>query len=307
MKSTGLERANKFLEMQVFVAVVQAGSFVVAAERLSISKQAVSRHITALENRLQVRLLQRTTRKMSLTVEGQNFYLQAQQVLSALDETELSIHPEKAEPVGLVRVNVPTSFGVLYLAPLWQQFMDRYPKVDLFITLSDLVTDLVASGDDLAVRIGNLSSSSLVSRRIASTRLILCASPVYLKEYGEPDCLEDLSQHRIISYRHWSQKDSWIFMHQGQETTVNVMPRIFCNNGDSCRIMALQGGGIILQPGFIVGEDIKQGRLVEVLPDFKVPSLNIQAVYPSRKLLPLRVRVLVDFLIEQLQHEPWQL
>lgn len=303
-----MEKANKFLEMQVFITVVDMGSFVDAADKLNMSKQAVSRYISGLEDRLQSRLIQRTTRKMSLTHEGQHFYLQAKSILDSLDEAEATIHPDQAEPRGVIRINVPVSFGILHLAPLWSKFMEKYPQITLDITLADRVVDILEEGIDLAVRIGLLASSSLISRKLTATKIIPCASPAYLAKYGVLTHPHDLLQHNIIAYSHWMRKEQWLFQDANKdEIAVKVTPQVYSNNGDTCRIMVLNHSGISLQPDFIVGEDLKAGRLVNVLPDYKVDDLNIYAVYPSRVLLPLRTRCLIDFLVENLKSCHWQM
>lgn len=296
-----MDKSNKLLEMSIFVAIIDEGSLVGAANKLNLSKQAVSRHLNSLEERLRVRLLQRTTRTIALTYEGQNFYLQSKNILDSVAEAEAVIHAEQVDPIGVLRINVPVSFGVLVLAPLWQKFRDKYPKIELDITLSDRVVNLLEEGYDLAVRIGNLESSSLIARKLAYTRIIAAASPGYLEKYGSPTHPNELQNHDIILYSHWAKNELWEFWQDKTLYPVQLRAKVYCNNGDTCRMMMLQGGGISLQPDFIIGEDLQSGRLIEVLPGYKVQDYNIYAVYPSRKLLPLRTQCLIDFLLEQLQ------
>lgn len=296
-----MNKSNKLLEMTIFLAIVDEGSFVAAANKLGLSKQAVSRYLNELEQRLQVRLLQRTTRRIALTYEGQSFYLQAKDIINSIDEAELAIHSGQINPVGIIRVNVPVSFGISVLATLWQKFIDKYPNIELDISLSDRVTSLVDEGYDLAIRIGQLANSSLISRKLASARIIAAASPEYLQQYGYPQHPNDLQKHHIIMYSHWAKKEQWTFLQGKSIHPVNLKAQVYCNNGDTCRIMMLQHGGISLQPDFIIGDDIKQARLIEVLPEYKVENYNIYIVYPSRKLLPLRTQCLIDFLIMNLQ------
>lgn len=296
-----MDKANKLLEMTIFVAIIDEGSLIAAANKLKLSKQAVSRYLNALEERLQVRLLQRTTRTISLTHEGQNFYLQSKSIIDSVDEAEAIIHAKKIDPIGRLRVNVPVSFGILNLAPLWQKFIDKYPKIELDITLSDRVVNLLEEGYDLAIRIGMLESSSLIARKLASTRIIAAASPEYLKQHGIPTHPNELQQHNIILYSHWAKEERWEFWQGKSIYPVQLKAKVYCNNGDTCRMMMLGNGGISLQPDFIIGDDLKQGKLVEVLPGYNVADYNIYAVYPSRKLLPLRTECLIDFLIEQLK------
>ncbi|WP_392561915.1 LysR family transcriptional regulator [Orbus sturtevantii] len=295
-----MDKSNKLLEMTVFITIIDEGSFIGAAAKLNLSKQAVSRYLNALENRLQVRLLQRTTRTISLTYEGQNFYLQAKNIIDSVDEAEAIMHAKKIDPIGRLRINVPVSFGILNLAPLWQKFVDQYPKIELDITLSDRVVNLLEEGYDLAVRVGMLENSSLIARKLTSTRIIAAASPQYLEQHGTPTHPNELKQHNIILYSHWAKEERWEFWQDKSMHQVQLKAKVYCNNGDTCRAMMLAHGGISLQPDFIIGDDLKQGKLVEVLPQYSVADYNIYAVYPSRKLLPLRTECIINFLLEQL-------
>jgi DNA-binding transcriptional LysR family regulator len=191
---------DKFLQMQTFASVVDAGSFVRAAESLDMSKAAVSRYVADLEERLGVRLLHRTTRKLSLTEEGRAFHARCKALLGELEEAESEITARSAQASGLVKINVPVSFGIRHLAPLWSDFMAQNPKVTLDVTLADRVVDLVEEGYDLAVRIGSLADSTLVSRKLASTRMVLCASPDYLKKHGMPRTPADIANHTVLAY-----------------------------------------------------------------------------------------------------------
>ena len=297
---------DKFQEMASFVAVVDAGSFVGAAEALGLSKAAVSRHVGELEQRLGTRLLHRTTRRLSLTDDGQLFYARAKEMLAAVDEAESEISSRSGEPSGRLRINAPLSFGVLHLAPLWPRFARLYPKLSLDIDLSDRVVDLVEEGYDLAVRITNLPNSQLVSRRLATTRMVCCASPQYLAEHGTPRQPSELAQHATISYSYWSSRDEWAFIApDGDTVAVRTHARLHANNGDTCRAAALEHLGIILQPDFLVADDLRRGTLVELMPQYRVLTLGIHAVYPSRKHLPIKTRRLVDFLVDAFAVPGW--
>ena len=297
---------DKFQEMASFVAVVEAGSFVGAADATGLSKAAVSRHVAELEQRLGARLLHRTTRRLSLTDDGQLFFARAKDMLAAVDEAESEISSRSGEPSGLLRINAPLTFGVLHLAPLWGRFAQRYPKVALDIALSDRVVDLVEEGYDLAVRITNLQSSQLVSRQLASTRMVACASPHYLARRGTPEHPADLAQHDVISYSYWAARDEWTFTApDASEVVVRVHARIHANNGDTCRAAALDDQGVILQPDFLIADDLRRGLLVELMPDYRAISIGIHAVYPSRKHLPIKTRRLVDFLVASFAVTPW--
>jgi DNA-binding transcriptional LysR family regulator len=292
---------SKIQEMSSFVAVVDAGSFVGAASATGLSKAAVSRHVGELEKRLGVRLLQRTTRRLSLTEEGRMFFERAKELLESIDEAESELTRRTGEARGVIRVNAPLTYGALHLAPLWGPFADANPHVSLDITLSDRVVDLVDEGYDLAIRITRIPDSTLVTRKLASTRMVLCASPTYLERRRGPAHPRELAQHSVISYTYWSTRDTWQFSGPDGEVEVRIAPRIHTNNGDTCRRAALAHHGIILQPDFLVGDDLRRGDLVEIMPAYHSIDVGIYAVYPSRKHLPLKTRRLIDFLANSLE------
>jgi DNA-binding transcriptional LysR family regulator len=300
---------DRFEEMRVFAAVVDAGSFVGAAEALEMSKAAVSRYVAQLESRLGVRLLHRTTRKLSLTPEGEVFHARCRELLGGVDEAEAEITSQSSEASGLLRINVPSSFGLLHLAPLWAEFMAQHPKVTLDVTLADRLVDLVEEGFDMAVRIARLPNSSLVSRRLASTRLVLCASPAYLHAHGQPNHPSDLVRHDVLAYSLFSMGDQWEFTGPHESTvgavSVKVMPRMRTNSGDTCRVAALRHRGIVLQPSFLVGPDLLAGTLVEVMPAWRSIELGVYAVYPSRKFVSPKVRLMIDFLVNAFSVPAW--
>lgn len=296
---------DRFEEMRVFAAVVDAGSFVRAADALDLSKTAVSRHVSELESRLGVRLLHRTTRKLSLTAEGQVFHARCKALLGAVEAAEAEITAGSVQPSGVLRLNVPVTFGLMHLAPLWPDFMQRYPQVTLDVSLADRVVDLVEEGFDLAVRIAQLSSSTLVSRQLATTRMVLCASPEYLRRHGQPQRPADLAQHRVLAYSLFHQGEHWAFDGPQGREVVKVNPILRTNSGDTCVAAALAHQGVVLQPSFLVGEPLRQGDLVEVLPGHRSGEMGIYAVYPSRQHLPPKVRAMVDFLVEAFRTTAW--
>lgn len=296
---------DRFQEMTVFTAVVEAGSFVGAADALGISKAVVSRLVAELEARLGVRLLHRTTRKLSLTEEGRTFHARCKSVLADVEEAEAEITARSGQARGLVKINVPVTFGVMHLAPLWGDFMAKNPQVSLDVTLSDRFVDLVEEGYDLAVRIGRLGNSSLISRQLSSTRMVVCASPRYLKAQGEPAHPADLAQHAVLAYSLASKGDLWEFTGPQGPVTARVQPRLRTNSGDTCVQAALHHQGIILQPTFIVQEHLKSGALREVLPDYRSHELGIHAVYPSRQHVAPKIRVLIDYLQRALRRRDW--
>lgn len=295
-----------FQAMKTFTAVVEAGSFVGAMDAVGLSKPAVSRHVNELEEHLGTRLLQRTTRRLSLTGEGQTYYQRCKEILLAVQEAEGEVGSSALQAQGRLRIGAPQTFGALHLAALWGRFAAENPQVTLEIILSDRVVDLVEEGYDLVIRIARLPDSSLVSRRIALTRMVLCASPQYLSRHGTPVHPHDLARHDVISYTYWSSGDNWNFEGPGGEATVRTHSRIHANNGDACRAAALEHQGIILQPDFLVYEDLRSGALVELMPEFRAVELGIFAIYPTRKQLPLKVRRLLDFLVNALLTPPWE-
>ena len=296
---------DKFQEMRAFVAVVDSGSFVRAADSLDLSKTAVSRLVGELESRLGTRLLHRTTRKLSLTPEGEIFNERCRQLLASVAEAEAELSTHAGEAVGQLRINVPVTFGLLHLAPLWPAFMAQNPRVILDVTLADRIVDLVEEGYDLAVRIARMQASSLVSRQLTSTRMILCASPEYLLRQGTPDHPSDLARHAVITYTLLSTGEQWEFSGPQGPVSVKIVPRMRTNNGDTCCEAALQNQGIVLQPSFLVGRHLKSGALVEVLPQYRSFELGVYAVYPSRKHLTPKVRALIDFMASAFSMHGW--
>ena len=296
---------DRFLEMRTFVQVVDTGSFVGAAEPLDMSKAAVSRYVADLEARLGVRLLHRTTRRLSLTEDGEVFYLRCKELLGGLDAAEAEVTARSGDAVGQLRVNAPVSFGILYLAPVWAAFKARHPQVSFDVTLSDRVVDIVDEGFDLAIRITQLQNSSLISRRLASTRMVLCASPTYLARQGTPVHPSELVLHHILAYSYWSSRDEWAFDGPDGVVVVKTTPCLRSNNGDTCRAVALAHEGIILQPSFMVGADLAAGTLVELCPGYRALEMGIHAVYSSRKHVAPKVRLLIDFLVEHFAEPRW--
>ncbi|MGZ0784063.1 LysR family transcriptional regulator [Pseudomonas saponiphila] len=297
---------DRALEMQVFCTVVDKGTFVGAADTLEMSKAAISRYVSALEERLGARLLHRTTRKLSLTEEGRQFYHQAREVLALMDQAEEAVSSAAPEPSGVLRVNAPVSFGVLHLAPLWGAFMSAHPNVELDISLNDRLVDLVDEGFDAAIRIARMENSSLVGRRLAGTRMCLCASPDYLASHPPLLTLADLAEHGVIAYTNFATGNDWQFDGPDGRVSVRTRSSVRCNNGDTCRSIALAGGGIALQPSFMVGEDLRSGALVEILPEYRSIELGIYVVYPTRKHLASKVRALISFLAERFADPEWE-
>lgn len=293
-------------KLSSFLAVVRAGSFVGAADATGLSKAAVSRHVADLEAQLGVRLLHRTTRRLSLSDDGQRFHDRALELAAAWEELEAETASSGGVASGQLRINAPLTFGILHLAPLWPEFLAANPMVWLDVTLNDRVVDLIEEGYDVAIRIGNRLDPQLVGRRLATTRMVLCASPQYLQVHGVPDHPRDLSAHRVFAYSYWSTGNDWTFRGPEGEVTVRVSPRIHTNSGDTCRTAALQHQGIILQPDFLVGADLRRGALVELMPVYRSIELGVHAVYATRKHLPMKTRRLIDFLVAAFASPIWR-
>lgn len=292
---------DKYQEIRVFTRVADCGSFVAASDSLKMSKAAVSRYVSDLEHRLGARLMHRTTRKLSLTPDGEIFLSRCRAILESIEESEEEISKRGLTASGTLRITAPVSFGIRHLAPLWSDFLIAHPQVKIELELSDRVINLVEEGFDLAIRIGKLNDSTLVSRQIASTRLVLCASPDYLKRRGTPSHPAELVEHETFSYSLLSTGHTWKFDGPEGRVDVRVSPRMTSNNGDTGVEVCVRGGGIHLWPTFLIEEYLRAGSLVEVLPDFKASNFGIYAVYPSRKHVSPKVRVLVDFLVNRLK------
>lgn len=293
--------------MQVFVRVVEAGSFAKAAERLGLSTSATSRQVAELEGRLQTRLLNRTTRRVSLTESGRAFYERAVQLLADLAEAEEEAAAAAVVPRGTIRLTTSVNFGVRHVAPAIAAFLARHGEVRFDVSLSDRVIDLIDEGFDLAIRIGSAGSESLVARKLGETRLVPCASPQYLAAHGAPATPEELGRHNCFTYEYVSPRQVWRFRDRsGAERAVRVSGRLHCNNGDLLAEVAAQGVGVVFEPAFIVGPEVRAGRLVPLLQEFEPPPVPIYALYPSRRHLSAKVRRFVDFLAERFaQAQDW--
>lgn len=290
---------DKLQAMQVFVKVVEQGSFARAAERLEISTSAASRHVSDLEARLDVRLLHRTTRRLSLTESGQAYYERCVQLLADIDETERLVSSASAAPTGTIKLTCSIAFGVRHLAPAIGAFQRQYPAVKFDCSLSDRFIDLVEEGLDLAIRIGRLSDANLVARKIGETRLLVCAAPAYLKRHGTPRRPEELSAHNCLTYEYVAVRNLWRFREASAthaEIQVPVAGSVHANNGEMLAAIAAEGAGIVIEPDFIVAPLIDSGRLVPILQAFEAPRSGIYAIYPSRRHLSGKVRAFVDFL-----------
>jgi DNA-binding transcriptional LysR family regulator len=296
---------DRFTRLAAFARVVESGSFSAAAAKLGLSRAAASKYVRQLEEHLGVRLLNRTTRRLSLTEEGAAFYERAARILAELEAAEGEASAVAGEARGTLRLSAPVSFGTRHLAPAIAEFLCRHPHVQVALTLDDRFVDLVDDGFDAAIRIGRLADSSLVVRRLCATRLVLSASPGYWRRKGKPrtpaalpldDCLVYTLQ---VAGRSWRLLDA-----AGKETVLQARGALAVNNGDVLREAALAGAGIVLLPDFLVGEDIVAGRLETALPGWRGVELGIQAVWPSGRHLPKRLRLFLDFLALKLSSPP---
>jgi DNA-binding transcriptional LysR family regulator len=298
---------RRFEDMQTFVRVVEAGSISAAAERLGVAKSAVSRRVSDLEARLGVQLLRRTTRRLNLTDTGRGFYDRCQRILADLEEAEAAVSQAHATLRGRLRVAAPLSFGLRHLGPAITEFMQQHPQVDFDLDFNDRQVDLLAEDIDVAIRIARLEDSSLIARRLWSSRLVLCASPGYLQAHGTPSTPEDLAAHRALVYSHSQDDPTQLTLHGdgGREHRVRVPERLRANNGDFLCQAAVADEGLLLSPSFIVHESLRNGELVRVLPAYRAGEVNAYAVYPQTRHLSQRVRAFVDFLAERFAGVPY--
>ncbi len=286
--------------LPVFVRVVREGSFSAAARVLELTPSAVSKQIGRLEDRLTVRLFNRTTRRLSLTEEGAAFYERASRILADLEDAAESVSSLKAVPRGRLRVTLPTAFGILHLLPALPDFIARHPEVTLEIDLNDRFVNMIEEGFDLALRVGDLEDSSLIGRRLAANRRVLAAAPAYLAGRPAPQRPEDLAGHDCLVYTYRAQRHDWHLVDDaGNESLVSVTGKLETNNPMMLREAALSGLGVVLLPLWIVGPDLKAGRLERILPTHHWPDSAIHAVYPPGRHLSAKVRSFVDFLVER--------
>jgi len=296
---------DRLRAFEVFVAVVARQGFARAAEAVGTSPANVTRYIAELEAHLGTRLLNRHSRKLSLTDSGQALYERARSILDEVAEAEALSASTTLQPRGRLRVNAPVSFGILHLAPLWPKFLQKYPEVELEVSLIDRVVDLVEEGFDLGIRISRSGSTAHIARKLAASRNIVCAAPGYLRQHGRPKAPADLAGHACIGYTFSATGDDWhLFAAHGLEHVVKVPSVMRANNGDTARAAALAGVGVIWQPSFLVGDDLRAGRLVPLLPGYRMADIDILAVYPSRRHLSANVRVMIDFLADAFNGTP---
>jgi len=294
---------DRLRAFEVFVSVVSRQGFARAAEALDTSPANVTRYVAELEAHLGTRLLNRHSRKLSLTDSGEALYERARAILADVDEAEAVSSSATVRPQGRLRINAPLSFGLLHLASRWPRFLQRHPAVELDVALIDRVVDVVDEGFDLAIRISRSGSAAHAARKLAASRNVVCASPDYLRRHGTPATPADLARHACVVYTHVGSE--WHLLDDdGRPHGVRVRPVLQTNNGDTATAAALAGLGIVWQPTFIIGPHLRSGALVPLLPGYRVPDIDILAVYPSRRHLSAKVRAMIDFLAEEFSGVP---
>ena len=291
---------ESFGSIPVFVAVVESGGFSAAARLLGVSKSAVSKRINQLEETLGVRLLHRTTRKLSLTEAGERYFEHAAQALTAAGQAEDAVTELQGEPQGKLKISSPMSFGRLHVAPMIPKLLKRYPRLQIELVMDDRRVDLVAAGLDVAIRYssGNLPASTLIARKLAPLRQVLCASPDYVARYGLPDTPVGLSGHNCVLFSLSSDANEWTFVSDDGAETVSVSGNYTVNNSEALIEAIREGIGIGRLPTFVAGPDLKAGRLIQLFESHRIPDHTFYAVFPEREYLPAKVRVFIDFAIE---------
>ena len=282
--------------LQAFVKIVELGSLTAAAERLELSRSALTKHLAALERHYGTRLLQRTTRTLSLTEAGRTLHDGIVPLLGDLEALEHRLQEGHERPQGRLKISAPLTFGVRHLAPLVSSFLHEYPDVSIDLELSDRQVRMVEEGFDLAVRIGDLSDSSLVAQPLGAVELHICAAPSYLNRHGRPLQPSELGQHRCLLYSYASDGDTWLFQRGEEQLQVKVAGHLRANNGSVLHRAALDGHGIIRQPDFLVNEDIAAGRLERLFAAWHTQTIAVHAVYPHRRLVPAKVRLFIAWL-----------
>jgi DNA-binding transcriptional LysR family regulator len=296
---------DRLTGLEVFAKVAAAGSLSSAARAMGLSQTMVTKHIAALEARLGVKLFHRTTRRLSLTESGRSYLEASERIVAEMEAADATVAADRVEPRGLLRLNVPVAFGTRQIAPLLSEFAQRHPLVSVELGLNDRLVDLAEEGWDLAVRVGNLNSSSLIARRIAPCRLVVCAAPSYLDARGYPLTVSSLKDHNCLGYTLSQQRaDRWLFGARA-EVSVAVAGNLRANNGDALRAAAIAGQGLVYQPTFIVADDLRAGTLVALSLDQPAVELGgIYAVYLPDRDPPAKVRAFIDFIANRFLPEP---
>ncbi|WP_256078073.1 LysR family transcriptional regulator [Massilia sp. YIM B04103] len=302
-----MKTEDRFAEISAFVATVRHQSFALAAQAMTLSSSAVSRRVSALEARLGVRLLTRTTRSLRLTEAGEHYYADCRRLLAEMDAADQSLRDAAGAVSGRLKLALPVSYGHLHVLPTLPGFMRQYPEVELDVSLSDRYVNIVEENVDLAVRIGKLVDSSLVAKRLRADVRRICATPAYLAEHGTPATPAELTQHRVLQFSLTPFGDVWQLTRRGKTESVKIRPRLWGDSAQLTHAAALAGQGIAIVPAFLAAADIAEGRLQVILPEWKFAPTGIWAVYPGGRHLPLKVRKLIAYLEQHLPVCPYDL
>ena len=296
-----MQRSN-LNEILVFMAVVDERSFVAGGRAMGLTRSAAGKSVSRLEDRLGVRLLNRTTRTLSLTDEGQLFYDRGLQILAAIEDAESSVAGRTGTPRGLLRLTVPDAFGRLVILPLIRKYLETWPDIQVEVSFTDRQADIVEEGFDLALRIGGANSDTrLVSRVVAKYEAVLCASPSYIAARGEPLDIDALAHHECLIFSSRNRRQSWLVRDaEGAWVKARGRSRLRLDSGDAIRDAAVSGLGIAFLPDFLVAGDLAAGRLQRVLPDLELGEVSIAAIYPTKRLLEPRVRRFIDLIVDEL-------
>jgi DNA-binding transcriptional LysR family regulator len=291
---------DRLTEMEAFATVVDQGGFTDAAKKMGISKSAVSKHVSSLEARLGARLLNRTTRRVSPTEIGLAYYDRARRVLNDAGEADALVSSMQSAPSGLLRISVATDFGVNHLSPVLSGFLKEYPEITVNMVLNNRYVELISEGFDMAVRIGELEDSTLRARKLTDTTKRMIASPGYLEQYGRPEKIDDLNEHKLLHYSNQAAANVWkITAPSGEKRQVRTSGWLTVNDGQSLLNAAISGLGIAYLPSFLYADALKAGQVVEAMPDLPVEQLGIYAVYPPGRFTQPKVRAFIDFLVRE--------
>jgi DNA-binding transcriptional LysR family regulator len=287
---------DQFKQISTFAEVATRGSLSAAARAEGVAPAMIGRRLDALEERLNVKLLQRTTRKIALTIEGAAFLEDCQRILTELEEAETSVSERSAKASGQLTISAPAGFGRQHVAPLIPAFLAEHQEVKLTLNLNDRVVDLIGEGVDVAIRIATLTDSNLIGVKLADNRRVVVASPDYLKKHGKPVTLHDLSKHNCLTFSSDGSQRGWTFRENGKNILLKVEGNMVCNDGAVLHDWALSGKGLAWRSMWEVGSEIEQGKLITVLDEYNAPGNDIYAIFAQRRHLPLRIRAFVDYL-----------
>ena len=294
-----------FTAMKVYCSVVENDSLADAARKMNVSPSVVSKHLSALEDHLGVRLLNRTTRRLSITEEGAAYYERCKQIITDIAEAEIEVSSAHTAPRGLLKITAPVTFAHRHLTPHLPKFLDMFPEVEVQVQVNDRVVDLVDEGIDLAIRISQLKDSSLIARRLAPNRRYIAATPEYLERNGTPKSVDDLKDHRLITWPPGNPLNDWHFLIDGVDRIIKVKGAIAVNEGDAILTTLLAGGGLGMTQEFLAGPFVKEKKLVPLLEEIVREDNPIYAVYPSSRHLSPKVRAFVDFLVKTYGPKPY--